>query len=321
MVSSCSRADRTSTIWVYMHLNWVVLQVVDPSLSISHHSLSSVLENYNTFLSKMSIDIICLGWKVDSLASDERWDAGASAVSSQQVAPVSLWEVEVSEILVEVLGVDWYLDHVSEHEVCLLISSEGGFIVIEVKEDWSVEGPSSCTQVKELRVHVLYENIFGPHCLLDDIEDTDLAFVDIVGEEIWFLRWIPEVLMVSWPGVESSKTVPSGAKLRSSGVVESANVRSHEWDSHNIVLMSSSDGVSHVFGSRPVVSGPPLCILTLTCKHASWQSKCSSIVLGKPVVSSSRHESSVKRMRIDLVNFAGSVISCSVGIKRDSHVF
>jgi len=100
MVSSTSFTFVTiNAVWKHVEVNWMLLEVARCTSILRLSEGISILHWHDILLSEMDVSIICLGSHV--LVLTLRVETVVVRGSSQNIAPVSSWEVEVSFILVK----------------------------------------------------------------------------------------------------------------------------------------------------------------------------------------------------------------------------
>jgi hypothetical protein len=128
-------------------------------------------------------------------------------------------------------------------------------ILWELKEEWSDENTTFYGMSNHLSVVISDQIVFVLDSHSHDIDILSAALIE-VGPSVWLLGNGVPTVVVSGEWIERSDNMPSGAKLSIGISHESANVRTSELDTHNVVGHDTSDGETHVLLLTEVVSKP-----------------------------------------------------------------
>jgi len=147
--------------WVDVQVNWVVLKISGRVYVVSW----SILEWNNISFSEMDVKLIY--FTTECLVHSTFEATFVESVHIENIAPLSLGEIESCLRLILNMRVVWNLKSISKHDIISLILI-GHIIIWEFKEHWFVESATSFMNQIHLSVIVVNETVFDSHSITHD---------------------------------------------------------------------------------------------------------------------------------------------------------
>lgn len=253
--------------------------------------------------SEMEVEIVGLGAEGKVLSSFERF---AWLRENIDVAPSSGWEVVIGRVDSNLIGKNTKFKSATDHDIVLLIINCVG-ILWELIEEWLDESSTFDAVGRHLSVVVSDQVIFVLDGHSHDIHILYAALIEF-SPSVWLLGNGVPAVVVSREWIERSNNMPSGAKLSIGVSHETANVRTSELNTHDVVSHDTSDGETHVLLLTEVISEPSGSEFTGTSVGTSLDNHSSLSLIFEPVMSSLDFHGTKERMSFKFSDILGTHI-------------
>jgi len=202
------------------------------------------------------------------------------------------------------IGKNTKLKSATDHNIVLLII-DCVCILWELIEEWLDESSAFNAVDGHLGVVISDQVVFVLDSHPHDINILHIVLIE-VNKSIWLLSNSVPTVVVSREWVERPDNMPSGAELSVGISHETANVRSSELDTHDVMSHDTSDGETHVLLLTEVVSEPSGSEFTCASIGTSLDNHSSLILFFEPVMGGLDFHGTKERMSLKFSNVLGS---------------